>query len=79
MERLEASDRVDQHIPMEVHAVLGREYTVDILTSSVDEFHLVVGGVDSSDFGESCNNQTIIYYLLSICNQLIYFGEYIET
>ena len=42
-ERLLAGDRVHQHVPVEVHAVLGGKYAVLILTGGVDQFHLVVG------------------------------------
>lgn len=53
-ERLLAGDRVHQHVPVEVHAVLGGEYAVLILTGGVHQFYLVVGWVDACDLGEGC-------------------------
>lgn len=52
LERLLTGDGIHQHVPMEIHAVLGREYAVLILTGGVDQFHFVVGRINASDFGE---------------------------
>lgn len=52
LEGLETGNRVYQHVTVEVHAVLGRKYAVDILTSCVNQLHLVISRVDARDFGE---------------------------
>lgn len=51
-ERLLTGDRVDEHVAMEVHTVLGREYAVLILAGRIDQLHFVVGGVDACNLRE---------------------------
>lgn len=46
-------DRVNQHVAMEVHAVLGREYTVLVLTCSVHQLYFIVGRIQPNKLCES--------------------------
>lgn len=56
--------RIDEYVTMKVHAILGRKYTVFILSSCINQFDFIVRGIDSGDFRKSYDENPKIYELI---------------